>query len=122
MSSLLHNALLIGTVLCIVANAVETVAKAMRARFVLENSAAVGLDERWLPSLAVLEGLGVAGLVLGLLWIPPLGLAAAVGLVLFFVVAIVVHCRARVLSNLAFPSTFLVLAVAATGYFAVYGG
>lgn len=88
----------------------------------LENSAAVGLDERWLPSLAVLEGLGVAGLVLGLPWIPPLGLAAAVALVLFLVVAIVVHCRERVLSNLAFPSSFPVLAVAATGYFAMHSG
>jgi hypothetical protein len=43
--------------------------------------------------------------------VPPLGVVAAVGLVLFFVGAIITHIRAR-WWNIAFPGAFLLLAVA----------
>jgi|GEM_PF-821492 len=122
MSSVAQTVLLIGTLGCVLVNAVEVVAKAVRARFVLKNCAEVGLDHRWIPHLAVIEGLGVIGLVIGLFRLPVLGLAAAGGLVLFFVVAIVVHIRARVFHTLAFPLGFLVLAVTAVGYFALRSG
>ena len=102
---------------CVVANAFEVGAKAARARFMLRNAAEVGVDERWIPSLAVLEGAGVVGLVAGLLGVPIIGLAAAIGLVLFFVGAVGAHIRARVFHNIAFPAVFLGLAVAALGYF-----
>jgi DoxX-like family len=38
-----------------------------------------------------------------------LGIAAAVGLVLFFVGAVITHLRARVLYNIAFPGASLCL-------------
>lgn len=84
----------------------------------MRNSAEVGLDPRWIPHLAILEGSGVAGLLLGLLGWPLIGLAAAAGLVLFFLGAVAAHVRAGVFHNIAFPLVFLGLAVAAVGHFA----
>ncbi|MFF2328456.1 MULTISPECIES: DoxX family protein [unclassified Streptomyces] len=113
----LEGGLLIATVGCALANAFEVAAKTVRARFVMQNSAEVGLAPTWIPCLAVLEGSGVAGLVLGLLGLPAIGLAAAVGLVLFFVGAVFAHIRAKVFHNIAFPLAFLCLAIAAVGHF-----
>ncbi|MFI6713199.1 DoxX family protein [Nonomuraea sp. NPDC050478] len=117
MTAALDVGLFIATLACILANAFEVVAKVVSARFVVRNSAEVGLDPRWIPYLAVVEGSGVVGLVLGLLGRPLFGLAAALGLVLFFVGAVLAHVRARVFHNLGFPVAFLLLAVAAGGYF-----
>ncbi|WP_024804007.1 DoxX family protein [Nocardia sp. BMG51109] len=110
--------LLVATICCIVANALEVAAKTVRARIVMQNSAEVGVPPQWIPYLALLEGAGVAGLILGLLGVPLLGAAAAVGLTLFFVGATLAHVRARVFHNIAFPAAFLLLAVASVGYFA----
>ncbi|CPZ20641.1 Uncharacterised protein [Mycobacteroides abscessus] len=64
--SILETGLLITTVLCIAANGFEVAAKAVKAQFVVQNSGEVGLAPRWLPYLAVVEGAGVVGLVIGL--------------------------------------------------------
>jgi hypothetical protein len=63
-----------------------------------------------LPALAALKLAGAAGLLVGLLAVRPIGTAAAVGLVVFFVGAVAVHLRARVLHNIAFPGAYLVAA------------
>ncbi|MCL2732045.1 MAG: DoxX family protein [Actinomycetia bacterium] len=118
MSATVETVLLVATVACVVANTFEVAAKVCGARFVVQNSAEVGVDRTWIPYLAVIEGSGVAGLLLGLFHRPALGLAAAVGLLAFFVLAVLAHVRSRVLHNIAFPATFLVLAAAAVGYFA----
>lgn len=113
----MQTGLLVATFVCVAINAFEVAAKAVRARFVVQNSTEVGVGPRWIPYLAILEGAGVAGLVAGLLGWPRLGLAAAIGLTLFFVGAVGAHIRAKVFHNIAFPAVFLALAVAATGYF-----
>ncbi|MET7862753.1 DoxX family protein [Micromonospora taraxaci] len=118
MIAVVEGVLVVATILCALANAIEVTAKVIRADFVMRNCAEVGLSARWIPYLAVVEGAGVVGLVLGFLGVHPVGLAAAVGLVLFFVGAILAHARARVFHNIAFPAVFLVLAVAAVGHFA----
>lgn len=115
-------ALLAATVGCVLANAAEVVAKVVGAQFVRQNSAEVGVAPKWIPYLAVIEGAGVAGLVAGLFGAQSLGLAAAAGLVLFFVGAVAAHIRARVFHNIAFPGGFLVLALAATAFFAWSAG
>ena len=83
-----------------------------RAKFVLANSAEVGVPPSWLPTLAALKIAGAAGLVLGLLGVRLIGVAAAAGLVLFFIGAMTAHIRARVYYNIAFPGTYLLLAAA----------
>ncbi|RSN52105.1 hypothetical protein DMH08_29225 [Actinomadura sp. WAC 06369] len=99
------------TVATIAANAGMAAADFAKARFVMGNSAEVGLPASWVPWLGALKAAGAAGLLLGLLGVPYIGIAAATGLVLFFVGAIVAHVRARVFYNFAFPGGYLALAV-----------
>lgn len=85
-----------------------------RARFVLANSARVGVPQAWLPWLAALKVAGAAGLLLGLWGVVPrlLGVCAACGLVLLYLGALAFHVRAGVLHNLGFPGFYLATAVA----------
>jgi DoxX-like family len=94
------------------ANIGIAVADLMRAKFVLANSTEVHVPESWLPRLAVLKGAGGVGLLLWFVGVPGLPIAAAAGLVCFFIGAITAHARARVFYNLAFPGAYLGLAVA----------
>ncbi|MFB7915513.1 DoxX family protein [Streptomyces sp. NPDC056061] len=100
------------TVITILANAGIAAADFARAEFVLANSAEVGVPRTWLPRLAALKAAGAAGLLLGLVGVPVVGVAAASGLVLFFLGAVAAHIRARVYGNIAFPCGYLVLAAA----------
>jgi hypothetical protein len=96
----------------IVANAGTAVADLRAASFVLGNMAEVGVPRSWLTPLGILKGAGAAGLLLGLLGVRPLGIAAAIGLVLFFAGALAAHVRARVFHNIAVPGAFFALAAA----------
>ncbi|MGC9439062.1 DoxX family protein [Streptomyces sp. WG5] len=109
----MFTAYVIVTVVAIAANAGITVADLARARFVLANSSEVDVPPSWLPGLAALKAAGAAGLLIGLLGVRPLGVAAAVGLVLFFVGAVAAHVRTRVWHNIAFPLGYLALNAAA---------
>jgi hypothetical protein len=100
------------TVITILANAGIAIADLLRAEFVLANSTEVGLPQNWLPWLAALKASGGAGLLLGLMGVTVIGIAAAAGLVMFFIGAIAAHIRARVYHNIAFPGGYLGLAVA----------
>lgn len=119
--SILEVGLWITTVLCIVANGIEVAAKAVKAQFVLQNCGEVGLAARWIPYLAAIEGAGVVGLIIGLAGVRSIGLAAAIGLVAFFIGAVGAHVRAKVLYNIAFPSVFLALAMGSVAYFVLPG-
>ncbi|WP_433890632.1 DoxX family protein [Streptomyces sp. CA-111067] len=98
------------TAVTIAANAGIAGADFAKAEFVRANSAEVGTPANWLPFLATLKAAGALGLLLGLLGAGPLGVAAATGLVLFFVGAVGAHVKARVFYNIAFPGTYLALA------------
>lgn len=82
-----------------------------RRKFVLINMAKLGLSESWLPMLGSLKAAGAVGLLLGLIGVPLIGTAAAIGLVLFFVGAIITHLRARD-HSVGFAAVCLLLAVA----------
>ncbi|MEU2372278.1 MULTISPECIES: DoxX family protein [Streptomyces] len=100
------------TVLTAAVNVAIATADLAGARFVIANSAQVGVPRSWLPWLAALKLAGAAGLLLGVFVtaLRPLGVAAACGLVLFYLGAIAFHLRARVLHNLAFPAFYLATA------------
>jgi len=100
------------TLVTIAATAGITVADFARAEFVLANSAEVGVPASRVPVLAALKGAGAVGLAAGLVGFRGLGVAAAVGLVLFFAGALGVHVRARVFHNIAFPGAYFALSVA----------
>jgi hypothetical protein len=102
------------TLMAIAANAFTATGDFLRFKFVRSNAAKVGVPESWLTPLGILKAAGTGGLLLGLVGVPLIGTAAAIGLALFFVGAIVIHLRARDYS-LGFPSAYLLLAVAALG-------
>lgn len=89
------------------------VADFIPAGFVLANSAKVHVPRSWLPALGTLKLAGASGLIVGLfVGLPAIGIAAAGGLVLFFIGAVIAHLRARVLYNIAAPGSYLVLSAA----------
>ena len=65
----------------------------------------VGVPLRYFPLLAVCEFAGALGLALGIRW-PSLGIAAATGLVVYFVGAIVSHVRVGDVKGLG-PAAFM---------------
>ena len=108
----LFAAYVIVTIATILANAWAAIADLAQARFVLATMGEVGVPRSWLPPLGILKGAAAAGLLIGLLGVRPLGIAAALGLVLFFTGALATHVRARVFHNIAAPATFFALAAA----------
>lgn len=109
--TLMHTAYVTVVLTTIAATAAIAIPDLVPAQFVLENSARVGVSRSWLPTLAVLKLAGAGGLLVGLLGLRHIGIAAAVGLVLYFAGAVVVHVRARVFSNIGFPGGYLLLSV-----------
>jgi DoxX-like family len=100
------------TVVTIAANAWATAVDIAQPRWLLATMAEVGVPRSCLPPLGALKGAGVVGLVLGLLVVRPPGIAAAIGLVLFFAGALTAHVRARVFRNIAVPGAYSALAAA----------
>ncbi|MGE5156338.1 MAG: DoxX family protein [Betaproteobacteria bacterium] len=84
-------------------------AQISRNKVILENLAHLGIPLGMLPFLATCLIAGGVGLLVGL-WYPPLGIAAAVGLVLYFVGALIAHLRKGDVKGLPAPMLFLILA------------
>jgi len=99
----------------VVANVAAALADFTNSRFATETAVEVGVPRTWLPVLGILKTAGAAGLALGLTGIPYLGLAAAVGLVLFFLGAVVVHLRAHEFHHIVATVGYLALTTAALG-------
>ena len=70
----------------------------------------VRVPMNWFSWLAAFELAGAAGLLLGLAW-PPLGIASAVGLILYFIGAILAHLRVGDVKGIGTPAVPLLLAV-----------
>lgn len=78
---------------------------------VVEMLSGIGVPMPWLPRLASLEIAGGVGLLVGLA-VAPIGIAAAAGIVCYFVGAIVTHLRASD-HEIAPPAVLGLVAVAA---------
>jgi DoxX-like family len=107
----MHAAYLIITLLAVAANAFSATLDFIRFKQILVNMARVGVSESWLTTFGVLKAAGAIGLLVGI-GLPPVGVAAAGGLVLFFLAAITVHLRAHDYS-FGLAVVFLLLATAA---------
>lgn len=100
------------SILTIVASGISAAAFFRPPAVVLESMAEVGVKESWLPMLGLLKAAGALGLLIGIgVPVPSIGTAAAVGLVVYFVGAAVVHLRAGDYS-VSGQHVFLLLAVA----------
>ena len=81
-----------------------------RSEWVLGNMATVGVSHSWLLPLGALKAAGALGLLIGI-GVPPIAVAASVGLVLFFVGAVVTHVRTHEYATILYPGMFLLLAI-----------
>ena len=81
------------------------------AKWVVEPITEYGVPRSWWPWLGTAKAAGAAGLVAGL-FVPPLGVAAAIGLVLYFTGAVVTVARARSYGHLVFPVLYMAPVVA----------
>jgi hypothetical protein len=71
----------------------------------------VRVSQKWMIPFGILLGSGAVGLLVGFA-VPALGMAAAIGLVVYFVCAVSAHVRVRD-PKVAGAVSFLVMAVAA---------
>ena len=71
----------------------------------------VGVPLRLIPWLAVCEFAGAAGLLIGIFWWP-LGIAAAIGVVIYFIGADIGHVRVKDFKGLSTPTVILLIAIA----------
>ncbi|MGB3409915.1 MAG: DoxX family protein [Microthrixaceae bacterium] len=72
----------------------------------------VGVPLNMFPVLAGLELAAAAGLIIGL-WIAPIGIAAAIGLTVYFLGAIISHIRVGDTKGIGGPMLPLALSIAA---------
>lgn len=86
-------------------------AKLTRNDQIVAGMTTVGLRLKWLPYLGVLLLAGAVGLLVGIAF-APLGIAAAIGVALYFVGALIAHLRVKD-TNVLPVFLFLALAVAA---------
>ncbi|MFI9507908.1 DoxX family protein [Nocardia sp. NPDC052566] len=86
--------------------------KVTRNQMIVESYTKLGVPDSWLNPLAAVLLAGAGGLVAGLWW-APIGIAAAVGLVVYFAAATGFHVKGREWSNIAAPIVVLLLAAVA---------
>lgn len=103
------------TVLAVATNAFSGVAALAHFKPIIPGMVKAGVPESWLSfPIGTLKTAGALGLLLGLIGIPVIGAAAAIGLILFFVCAVHTHLLARDYSlQFGLAIGFLLLAVAA---------
>jgi len=87
-------AYIIVTIIAAAANLFSATLDFIRFKQILVNMAKAGVSESWITMLGTLKVAGAVGLLVGI-GVPPIGVAAAIGLILFFIAAITTHLRAR---------------------------
>jgi len=109
----MHTAYLAITVLFALMVSYSGVAKIRRDALVVKVvHETVGVPFKYFPLLAACEFAGAVGLVVGIWW-PPIGIAAGIGLVLYFVGAIASHLRVGDVKGIGSAAFMLVLAAVA---------
>jgi DoxX-like family len=105
----MFTAYVVVTGLTAAANTFAATADFTRPKWLLGNMAKARVPQSWLFQLGALKAAGALGLLVGI-GIAPLGVAASIALILFFIGALITHIRARYW-EIAAPVTFLLLAV-----------
>lgn len=110
----MFTAYVVVAVLAIAATAFSGISALAHFKPILPGMARAGVPESWLTfPIGTLKTAGAVGLLLGLIGVPWIGTAAAIGLVLFFVCAVYTHVRVRDYSaQFGLANGFLILSVA----------
>jgi DoxX-like family len=107
----MHIAYVLVTILAAVANSYAAALNFIGAEFVKAVADEVQVSQKLMIPFGVLLGSGAVGLLVGFA-VPALGIAAAIGLVLYFICAVSAHIRVRD-AKVGGAVSFLVMAVAA---------
>ena len=99
------------TILAAVGVGCSAAALFLRAGWLVRQFTDYGISRRWWPWLAAAKAAGATGLLVGL-FVPVVGIAAGIGLVLYFLGAVVTVVRARWSSHIPYPALFLALVAA----------
>ncbi|MEU1963578.1 DoxX family protein [Nocardia sp. NPDC019304] len=78
-----------------------------RAAFVVDPLVEYGVPQSWWTPLGLAKAAGALGLLVGL-FVPAVGVAAAIGLILYFAGAVITVLRARSYKTVAFPMLYLI--------------
>ncbi len=96
---------------------VSATGKLTRMEPVVESLTAAGVQPSMFPILAAIQVVGAVGLVVGV-FVTGIGIAAAIGFVLYFIGACVFHVRAGDAQGMAVPAGLAVLAAVVAGLLA----
>jgi hypothetical protein len=88
----MHTVFLVVTVLFALLSAFSALGKLQRDPRQMKVMQTVGVAPAYLPFLAACELAGAVGLLSGIWW-PAIGIAGGIGLVLYFIGAVVAHLR-----------------------------
>ena len=107
----MHTAYAVITILAALACSYAACLNFVSAQSVKVVADKVQISQKWMIPFGTLLAAGAAGLLVGLV-VPVLGIAAAIGLIVYFICALGAHIRVRD-TGFAGAVSFLVLAVAA---------
>lgn len=110
----MHSTYLVVTVLAALAALAAALVDVVRADWVRANMRDYGIAPWALTPLALVKAAGGLGLLVGLAY-RPLAVAAAAGLVLYFLAAELTVLRSRQYADLGYPLPYLLLAAASLG-------
>jgi hypothetical protein len=79
-----------------------------KAKWLVDSWTSYGVSPSWFPWLGTAKAAGAAGLLVGL-GVPIIGTLAGIGLVLYFIGAVITVVRARWYSHIPAPLLFLML-------------
>jgi DoxX-like protein len=110
----MHTAYLVVTMIAIGIDGFSGVSALVHFAPIIPPMQRAGVPLSWLTfPIGTLKTLGTVGLVMGL-WVPPIGLAAAAGLTVFFVCAVYTHVLANDISGQFVFAGFLLALNSAT--------
>jgi uncharacterized membrane protein len=109
-------ALWIFSILIGLASTMSAMGKFTKMEQTIATLKSVGVKDSQIPVLGALELAGALGLLVGI-WVPILGQLAAIGLTLYFAVAIVAHSRAGHPFKQIMPATVLLVVSLLTAIF-----
>jgi len=102
----MSTAYVVVTLLAAALAAFSATALLRRASWVVKPLSDYGVPQAWWPWLGSAKAAGALGLLVGLL-VPAVGVAAGIGLVLYFTGAVITVVRARWYSHVPFPLMYL---------------
>jgi hypothetical protein len=107
----MQTAYVVVTILAAAMTAFSAGSEYFRAPYLAEPMKRLRLPDSWRVPLSAVKAAGAVGLLVGL-FIPPIGVAAAIGVVLYFVGAVLWTLRVRWYAHLPVPVWYMAPAAA----------